>query len=274
MQPAFLSAIQMKGLEFIELATPDAAPLAIFLESMGFTAIARHRHKPVTLYRMGHINLIVNSASTGAVHDQAVEQGVSICAIAIRVDDAQEAYQSLINAGAWEAETQAGVMELNIPAIEGVGGTHIYLIDRFDDRVSIYDIDFMPLDGQGSRFSVLADDNAACISSLTLAVANGREQQWNDFFVQLLGFSLTGTGVISQSGLAVKVDGSELSAGADIGDEYYSAITFKISSQTVLEKIGAQGDLTFLETEDDNCVQVRLPATFPSAIVWRFEVAA
>jgi len=274
MQPAFLSAIQMKGLEFIELAAPDAAPLAMFLESIGFTAIARHRHKPVTLFRMGHINLIVNSASSGAVHDQALERGVSVCAIAIRVDDAQEAYQSLINAGAWEAETNTGVMELNIPAIEGVGGTRIFLIDRYDARVSIYDIDFTPFEGMETLFSAKAASDSASVSSLSLAVAHGRAQQWKDFFVQLLGFEPAQTSLTSQSGLAVQVDDTELAADTDIGDEFYCAVTLKLNDQAQLDTICAQGDLTLLETNIENCFEVQLPATFPSALVWRFEVAA
>ena len=33
-------------------------------------------------------------------------------------------------------------MELNIPAIEGIGGSQLYFVDRYGDRGSIYDVDF------------------------------------------------------------------------------------------------------------------------------------
>ena len=35
-----------------------------------------------------------------------------------------------------------GPMELRLPAIKGIGGAPLYLIDRFEDGKSIYDIDF------------------------------------------------------------------------------------------------------------------------------------
>src|SRR3546814_7349295 len=38
-------------------------------------------------------------------------------------------------------------MELNIPAIHGIGDSLIYLVDRYGDR-TIYDVDFVPVEGK------------------------------------------------------------------------------------------------------------------------------
>jgi 4-hydroxyphenylpyruvate dioxygenase len=42
-------------------------------------------------------------------------------------------------------------MELRLPAIKGIGGAPLYLIDRFEDGKSIYDIDFEFLPGVERR---------------------------------------------------------------------------------------------------------------------------
>ena len=44
--------------------------------------------------------------------------------------------------GAQPIEIPTGPMELRLPAIKGIGGAPLYLIDRFEDGKSIYDIDF------------------------------------------------------------------------------------------------------------------------------------
>ncbi|MFX5789339.1 4-hydroxyphenylpyruvate dioxygenase, partial [Acinetobacter baumannii] len=77
----------------------------------------------------------------------AAEHGPSACGMAFRVKDAQAAYAAAIERGAEPVETQTGVMELRIPAIRGIGGALIYLVDRYGDDLSIYDIDFVYLDG-------------------------------------------------------------------------------------------------------------------------------
>ena len=49
------------GFEFIEYAAPDPQAMGALFERMGFAAVARHRHKNVTLYRQGEINFIINA---------------------------------------------------------------------------------------------------------------------------------------------------------------------------------------------------------------------
>src|SRR5260370_4974946 len=79
------------GFEFIEYTAPDPVALGQLFEQMGFTAIARHRHKKVTLYRQGEINFLVNPEPASFAPRFARPPGPSTCAIAFRFADAVKA---------------------------------------------------------------------------------------------------------------------------------------------------------------------------------------
>jgi 4-hydroxyphenylpyruvate dioxygenase len=147
LQASFCDAcnpIGLDGLEFIEYATSKPQALGQVLEMMGFRPIARHRSREVLLYRQGGLNIVVNAHPRGA---QAAGHGgdaPAISAMALRVRDAQAAYRYVLERGAWEVPTHADVMELNIPAIHGAGGSRIHFVDRYQN-FSIYDVDFVPI---------------------------------------------------------------------------------------------------------------------------------
>ena len=96
------------GFEFIEYAAPDPQGMAAVFERMGFTAIARHRHKNVNLYRQGGINFIINAEPNSLTQRFARQHGPSVCAIALRVQDAKAAYERAISLGAWGYADTAG----------------------------------------------------------------------------------------------------------------------------------------------------------------------
>jgi len=173
------------GFEFVEYTAPDPAALAAVFERMGFTAVARHRSKRVTLYRQGDVNFIVNAEPESFAQSFARLHGPSICAIAFRVTDAAAAQRRAIELGAKPVESRIGAMELNIPAIEGIGGSLIYLVDRYGPRGTIYDVDFVPLPG--------AEQNPpgvglAAIDHLTHNVHQGRMDVWAGFYERLFNF--------------------------------------------------------------------------------------
>jgi 4-hydroxyphenylpyruvate dioxygenase len=186
------------GFEFIEYAAPDPQALGALFESLGFKAIARHRHKKVTLYRQGGINFIINAEPDSFAQRFARLHGPSVCAIALRVQDAAAAYKRAIELGAWGFEGRSGPMELNIPAIKGVGDSLIYFVDRWrgkDGRqggigdISIYDVDFMPIDAS----TALSDmDHAGVglveVDHLTHNVHRGRMKEWAEFYERLFNF--------------------------------------------------------------------------------------
>ena len=132
------------GFEFVEYTAPDPGELRALFERLGFRAVARHRSKDVTLYRQGGINFIVNAEPDSFGQSFARVHGPSACAMAFRVKDAARAYKRALELGAKAHHGEVGPMELNIPAIRGIGGSLIYLVDRYGER-SIYDVDFVPL---------------------------------------------------------------------------------------------------------------------------------
>ena len=131
------------GFEFVEYTAPDPELLRTLFERMGFPAVARHRRKNVTLHRQGDVNFIINAEPGGFGQRFAQQHGPSACAMAFRVRDAARAFERAVERGATPVRNPVGPMELNIPAIEGIGGSLIYLVDRYGGS-TIYDVDFVP----------------------------------------------------------------------------------------------------------------------------------
>ena len=175
----------LMGFEFVEFASPKAGVLEPLFEKMGFTEVARHRSKDVSLYRQGDINFIINREPKSIAGYFAAEHGPSACGLAFRVKDAHHAFKRALELGAQPIDIPTGPMELRLPAIKGIGGAPLYLIDRFEDGKSIYDIDFEWLPNvqrhpQGFGFSV--------VDHLTHNVYRGRMAHWADFYERLFNF--------------------------------------------------------------------------------------
>jgi 4-hydroxyphenylpyruvate dioxygenase len=174
------------GFEFVEYTAPDTAALGRLFETMGFSRVARHRSKDVSLYRQGNINFIVNAEPNSLARQFARDHGPSACAMAFRVKDAAYSLRCAVAAGAREVKGTVGPMELNIPAIEGIGGSLIYLIDRRAGP-SIYDIDFDFVMEPGSSRSPTGVGLAE-IDHLTHNVSKGRMDHFYDFYRRIFNF--------------------------------------------------------------------------------------
>ncbi|HEV8031049.1 MAG TPA: 4-hydroxyphenylpyruvate dioxygenase [Stellaceae bacterium] len=171
------------GFEFVEYTGPNPQQLGALFERMGFVAAARHRSKNVTLYKQGDVNFILNAEPESFAQAFARLHGPSVCAIAFRVKDAAYAYQRAISLGAKPVHGKVGPMELNIPAIEGIGGSLIYLVDRYGEQ-TIYDVDFLPLSAE-RRFPGVG---LTGIDHLTHNVHRGRMALWAEFYERLFNF--------------------------------------------------------------------------------------
>ncbi len=186
------------GFEFIEYAAPDPAAMGRLFEQMGFKAIAKHRHKNVLLYRQGRINFILNAEPDSFAQRFARLHGPSICAIAFRVQDAAAAYKRALDRGAWGVDVRSGPMELNIPAIKGIGDSLIYLVDRWRGKggraggigdISIYDVDFEPLNQDTAEADAQwAGAGLDTVDHLTHNVHRGRMKEWSEFYERLFDF--------------------------------------------------------------------------------------
>ncbi|MEG2999070.1 MAG: 4-hydroxyphenylpyruvate dioxygenase [Comamonas sp.] len=187
------------GFEFIEFAAPDPQAMGKVFESMGFRAVARHRHKNVLLYRQGEINFIVNAEPDSFAQRFARLHGPSVCAIAFRVHDAKAAYERAVQLGAWGYAGTSAPGELNIPAIKGVGDSLIYLVDRWRGKggaqpgdignIGFFDVDFVPLPGISSSDMLhVTGHGLTYIDHLTHNVHRGRMVEWASFYESLFNF--------------------------------------------------------------------------------------
>jgi 4-hydroxyphenylpyruvate dioxygenase len=138
----------------------------------------------VSLFRQGNINFIVNAEPNSLAQRFARDHGPSACAMAFRVKDAAYALHAAVAAGAKEVKGTVGPMELNIPAIEGIGGSLIYLVDRYSGP-SIYDIDFVR-ETADPKFAGGAGLRE--IDHLTHNVSKGRMDYFYDFYHRIFNF--------------------------------------------------------------------------------------
>ena len=185
MADLFENPLGLDGFEFIEFCAPEKGLLEPVFEKLGFTRIALHRSKQVELWRQGEINLIANYEPRSPAAYFAAEHGPSACGMGFRVKNARIAYDEAIARGAEPVEASTGPMELRLPAIRGIGGAIIYLIDRYGDALSIYDIDFDYLPGV-DRHPVGA--GFRLIDHLTHNVYGGRMDHWAKFYERVFNF--------------------------------------------------------------------------------------
>jgi 4-hydroxyphenylpyruvate dioxygenase len=177
--------IGLDGFEFVEFSAPEKGLLERAFTAMGFSLVARHRSKDVQLWRQGGINLVTNYQPRSPAAYFAAEHGPSACGMGWRVRDAAAAYAAVLERGAEPVEMPTGPMELRLPAIRGIGGSIIYLVDRYGDDLSIYDIDFVYEAGI-DRNPIGA--GLKIIDHLTHNVYGGRMAHWAGFYERIFNF--------------------------------------------------------------------------------------
>ena len=185
MADLFENPMGLDGFEFVEFASPVPGVLEDAFSLLGFTEVARHRSKDVTLWRQGDINFIINNEPHSHAAYFAEEHGPCACGMAFRVKDAHVAYYRALELGAQPIEIPTGPMELRLPAIKGIGGAPLYMIDRYQQGTSFYDIDFEFFEGvdrhpKGCGFKL--------IDHLTHNVYRGRMEFWANFYERIFNF--------------------------------------------------------------------------------------
>ncbi len=173
------------GIEFIEFATSKPQALGAVLERMGFRPIAHHRSREVELYRQGTMNIVVNAQAADVPRTVRPTERPVLSAFAVRVRDADAAFQRALELGAWEIPVRARAMELNIPAIHGVGESLIYFVDRHDE-FSIYDIDFRAVPNIDPHPPALGGLH---FFGIVQYVGADRTADWVEFYAQIFGFT-------------------------------------------------------------------------------------
>jgi 4-hydroxyphenylpyruvate dioxygenase len=215
----------MEGIEFIEYATAKPQQLGQILETMGFRPIARHRSREVLLYRQGDINIIVNA------HEKLNDKP-AIVAIALRVRDASAVYKRALERGAWAIPNNVEVMELNIPAVHGVGESRIYFVDRYKE-FSIYDVDFTPIPTVDQHPPAVAGLH---FFGIVQYIGNDRTDDWTEFYRELFGF----TELASDQRFGILPKGRILRSPCDASNHFYLQLI--------------EPELGVLDVEDDECL--------------------
>jgi len=171
----------LEQFEFIEFAAPEPALLHELFQKLGFTAVARHTSQPVTLYSQGGINFLVNESSESFASDFSAAHGPCCTGFAMRVSDPRAAYETVRAQGAKDVANKPDTLPVDVPCIEGIGGSVLYLTGGENDLDKHFDFDRAVErhpEGVGLNF----------IDHLTHNVYNGNMGQWASFYEDLFGF--------------------------------------------------------------------------------------
>ncbi|MFD1329572.1 4-hydroxyphenylpyruvate dioxygenase [Mycoplana ramosa] len=171
------------GFEFVEFAHPEPEKLEDLFARMGYTKVARHRTKDISLWRQGDINYIVNAEKASFAERFVEKHGPCAPSMAWRVVDAQHALTHAVSMGA-EAYTGSDKC-IDAPAIVGIGGSLLYFIDRYGAKGSAYDDEFEWL---GERDPKPAGVGFYYLDHLTHNVFRGNMDKWWAFYRELFNF--------------------------------------------------------------------------------------
>ncbi|HWU52214.1 MAG TPA: 4-hydroxyphenylpyruvate dioxygenase [Tahibacter sp.] len=181
----FDNPMGIDGFEFVEFAAADGRLLHDLFKRMGFTAVARHRHRAITLYRQGGVNFLVNEDPDSFAADFAKAHGPCACGFAIRVQKPADwvAGQAVANGGA-HVDHKADTRAVDTPVIKGIGDCMLYLVDRYGDKGDVYG-EFEAIAG--------AEQNPkgfglTFIDHLTHNLYFGNMQKWSDYYERLFNF--------------------------------------------------------------------------------------
>ena len=183
----FANPMGTDGFEFVEYTAPDIELLRSLFTRMGFPEVARHKSKNVTLHKQGDCNFIINAEPGSYAEEYAKAHGPSACAMAFRVKDAKAAHDARCQLGATNVEVNKGDGELDIPAIEGIGGSRLFFVDRYGDsaRSTRSTSTSIPTGSSGWRTRIR---KLTYIDHLTHNVNRGRMSVWADFYERLFNF--------------------------------------------------------------------------------------
>ena len=166
----------LDGFEFVEFTSPDPEALGELFRRLGFAHRSDHKVKKVRHYAQGDINFLLNMEPTGHAENFRGAHGPSASAMAFRVENSQKALALAVERGAVAVEGEYG-----LPAIEGIGGSYLYLADR---GRSLYETDFTP--AEGAREAL--DSGLHTLDHLTHNVHRGRMDHWAQFYEKIFNF--------------------------------------------------------------------------------------
>ncbi|WP_425481950.1 4-hydroxyphenylpyruvate dioxygenase [Lysobacter panacisoli] len=266
----FENPLGIDGFEFVEFAAPagQGELLHDYFRKLGFTAVLHHKSRPITVYRQGGVNFLVNEDPDSFAAAFAAKHGPCACGFAIRFKEpAAKVFDTVVSNGGEAIADKADSKAVDAPVVKGIGDCMLYLVDRYGDKGSIYEGDYLPVQG--------ADQDPAgfgltFIDHLTHNLYFGNMQKWSDYYERLFNFreiryfDIKGakTGLVSKAMTApdgiVRIPLNESSDPKSQINEYLDAYKgegiqhiacFTDSIYDTVEAMRAQG-VEFLDTPD------------------------
>jgi 4-hydroxyphenylpyruvate dioxygenase len=174
------------GFEFVEYGHPNPEELHKLFRTMGFALVAKHRTRPLSLYRQGDVNYIINEDPSSHAAGFIREHGPCAPAMAFRVVDARKAYERAVSLGAKPADPAKGRATFDIPAIEGIGGSLLYFVDSYGPKGSVYEAG--GFEWVGERDPQPTGLGLFYLDHLTHNVHRGRMDVWAGFYERIFNF--------------------------------------------------------------------------------------
>lgn len=183
MADLFENPLGTDGFEFVEYTSPEPEKLDQLFKLLGFTPVAKHKTRDIVRYKQGDINFLVNRETSGQAAEFRDAHGPSANAMAFRVKDAQKAYKDALERGAEPYGQELWIGQDKAPAIKGIGGSVLYLVDTYGGD-TIYDETFEPIEGAADEGGV----GLETLDHLTHNVFNGKMDTWAGFYERVFNF--------------------------------------------------------------------------------------
>lgn len=274
----FENPMGIDGFEFVEFAAPagQEGMLHDYLRKLGFTAVLRHKARPITVYRQGGVNFLVNEDPDSFAADFAAKHGPSACGFAIRFKKpVAEVFDTVLGNGGEAIDYKAASKAIDVPVVKGIGDCMLYLVPSEGDA---YGADFVAIDGVEQN---PAGFGLTFIDHLTHNLYFGNMQKWSDYYEKLFNFreiryfDIKGakTGLVSKAMTApdgiVRIPLNESSDPKSQINEYLDAYNgegiqhiacFTDDIYTSIEKMREAG-VAFLDTPDTyfDVIDQRIP---------------
>jgi 4-hydroxyphenylpyruvate dioxygenase len=199
------------GIEFVEFAVDERSGAAFerVLAGLGFRKAGLHRSKAVTRWRQGDINIVVNADKEGFAHSFNITHGTSVCALALRVDDARATADRALTLLDQPFRQPAGPGEMDIPAVRGLGGSLLYFVDHKSGLDRLWEVDFEPVEGDDSGSAGLT-----AIDHVSQSMHYEEMLTWLLFYTSLLDVRKTPTQTVLDPGGVVQSQVVESQDGA------------------------------------------------------------
>jgi 4-hydroxyphenylpyruvate dioxygenase len=175
---------RVESIEFIEFVDDrhHSASFREMLHALGFRCTHRHRSKDVELHRQGGINLVLNLEDEGFPHSFQLLHGLSVAALALRVEDAAGAARHAARLLAKPFSGPIGEGELAIPAVRGVGGSLLYFVGGAAEHAPFDEVDFVAYAEAGE-----ADLGLLVVDHIAQVVPQVEFLSWILFYRAILG---------------------------------------------------------------------------------------